>query len=104
MQRFKITKDGYNKLKADLDRLRGERMNISKAIGEALELGDLSENTEYSSSRERQLINEALIVTLEEKISNADIVDLGKLSGSHIDFGATVTMIDEESEKQVNYT
>ncbi|MDR3078825.1 MAG: transcription elongation factor GreA [Rickettsiales bacterium] len=105
MQRFKITKDGYNRLKADLDRLINvERTKISKAIGEALELGDLSENTEYSSSKEKQLINEALIATLGEKISNADVVDLGRLSGDTIDFGATVTLLDEDSDRQIHYT
>ncbi|MDR1494992.1 MAG: transcription elongation factor GreA [Rickettsiales bacterium] len=105
MQRFKITKEGYNKLKTDLNRLIGvERIKISKAIGEAIELGDLSENTEYSSSKERQLINEALIATLGEKISNADVIDTDNLSGDSIDFGATVTLFDEDLGKQICYT
>ncbi|MDR2777217.1 MAG: transcription elongation factor GreA [Rickettsiales bacterium] len=105
MQRFKITKEGHSKLKADLDRLINvERVKISNAIGEAIELGDLSENTEYSSSKERQLINEALIATLGEKISNADVVDMDKLSGNSIDFGATVSLMDEDSERKISYT
>ncbi|MDR1425840.1 MAG: transcription elongation factor GreA [Rickettsiales bacterium] len=105
MQRFKITKDGYNRLKADLDKLiNRERVKISEEIGEAIKLGDLSENTEYSSSKERQLINEALISTLGEKISNADVVDISNLSGDSIDFGSTVTLVDEDSEKQIQYT
>ncbi|MDR2778410.1 MAG: transcription elongation factor GreA [Rickettsiales bacterium] len=105
MQGFKITREGYNKLRSDLDNLiHIERVKIARAIGEATDLGDLSENTEYSSMRERQLVNEALIATLGDKISSAQIVDVGKLSGDFVDFGATVTLIDEESQRKVCYT
>lgn len=105
MQRFKITKEGYSKLKADLDNLiHIERPIISKAIGEAIELGDLSENTEYSSSKEKQSINEAMIASMSEKIANAEIVDISKLSGNTIDFGATVFLIDEDTDKKIYYT
>lgn len=105
MQRFKITRNGYEKLKRDLDRLINiERPKISKAIGEAIALGDLSENAEYSSSKEKQAINEAMIASLTEKLSNADVVDLSKISGNLIDFGATVYLIDEDTEKKIVYT
>ncbi len=105
MQRFKITRNGYEKLKKDLDRLINiERPKISKAIGEAIALGDLSENAEYSSSKEKQAINEAMIASLSEKLSNADVVDLGKISGDAIDFGATVYLVDEDTEKEIVYT
>lgn len=105
MQRFKITKEGYSKLKADLDNLiHIERPIISKAIGEAIELGDLSENTEYSSSKEKQSINEAMIASLSEKIANAEIVDINKLSGNKVDFGAKVFLIDEDTDKKIYYT
>lgn len=105
MQRFKITRNGYEKLKKELDRLINiERPKISKAIGEAIALGDLSENAEYSSSKEKQAINEAMIASLSEKLSNADVVDLGKISGDAIDFGATVYLVDEDTEKEIVYT
>lgn len=105
MQRFKITRDGYEKLKKELERLiHIERPKISKAIGEAIELGDLSENAEYSSSKEKQIINEAMITSLNEKLSNADIVDISKISGDIIDFGATVHLVDEDTEKEIIYT
>ena len=105
MQRFKITKYGYEKLRNKLDELiHIERPKISKSIGEARALGDLSENTEYSSSKEKQAINEAMISSLSEKLSNAEIVDINKLSGDVIDFGATVHMVDEDTEKEIIYT
>ncbi|MBO4956784.1 MAG: transcription elongation factor GreA [Rickettsiales bacterium] len=105
MQRFKITRNGYNKLKEQLDNLINvERPQISKAIGEAIELGDLSENAEYHYSKERQRVVEGMISNLSEKISNADIVDVSKLSGDFIDFGATVLLIDDDTGREVKYT
>jgi transcription elongation factor GreA len=105
MQGFKITREGYSKLRGDLDNLiHVERVRIAKAIGEAKGLGDLSENTEYSSMKERQLVNEALIATLEDKISSAEIVDINNLSGDIVDFGATVTLMDEDSQRKMCYT
>ena len=104
MQRFKITREGYNKLKAELDNLvHVERPKISKAIGEAIELGDLSENAEYHYSKERQSIIEGMISNLNEKLSCADIVDLSALSGDTIAFGAHVLLMDEDTEKKINY-
>lgn len=105
MQRFKITRNGYNKLKEQLDNLINvERPQISKTIGEAIELGDLSENAEYHYSKERQRVVEGMISNLSEKISNADIVDVSKLSGDFIDFGATVLLIDDDTGREVKYT
>ena len=104
MQRFKITKEGYNKLKANLDNLINvERPKISKAIGEAIELGDLSENAEYHYSKERQAVIEGMITNLTEKLSNADVIDLSKLSGDTIGFGAHVLVMDEDTEKEISY-
>lgn len=104
MQRFKITKEGYNKLKMELDNLINvERPKVSKAIGEAIELGDLSENAEYHYSKDRQRIVEGMITSLTEKLSRADIVDTAKLSGDISDFGATVLVMDEDSEKKISY-
>ena len=104
MQRFKITKNGYNKLKQQLDELVNvERPKISQAIGEAIALGDLSENAEYQYSKDRQRVVESSIAVLTEKLSNADIVDTTKLSGDVVDFGATVLLVDEDTEKKIKY-
>lgn len=104
MQRFKITKEGYNKLKAELDNLVNvERPKVSQAIGEAIELGDLSENAEYHYSKDRQRMVEGMIVSLTEKLSCADIVDITKLSGDISGFGATVLVVDEDTEKKISY-
>ena len=104
MQRFKITKSGYNGLKAKLDHLLNvERPAVSKAIGEAIEMGDLSENAEYSSAKDKQVIIENSISNLTDLLSRADVVDISKLSGDIIDFGATVSLIDEDTEKKVSY-
>ena len=105
MQRFKITREGYNKLKAELDNLINvERPKISKAIGDAIELGDLSENAEYHYSKERQAIVESMISTLSERLSCADIVELTNLSGDSVNFGAHVIIVDEDTEKEISYT
>jgi transcription elongation factor GreA len=105
MQRFKITKEGYEKIKNELNFLINvERPNISKAIGEAIELGDLSENAEYSSAKEKQGIVESKIALLNERLSNADIIDLNSLVNTGIvQFGATVTLVDEDTERKVKY-
>lgn len=104
-QRFKITKEGFDKLKNKLDHLiHIERPMISKAIGEAIALGDLSENAEYTYSKEKQSIIESSIAILTEKISAADVVeDITKLSGDTVDFGATVYLIDENTDKKIHY-
>ena len=105
MQRFKITRSGYDKMKAELEHLMNvERPSISKAIGEAIELGDLSENAEYTSAKEKQVLVENKIALLTDRLSRADIVDLHLLEGTDsIDFGATVTLIDEDTERKVKY-
>jgi transcription elongation factor GreA len=103
-KRFRITKVGYDKLQADLNALINvERPAISKAIGEAIALGDLSENQEYSSSKEKQGLIETMIATLSRKLSNAEIVDVKKCSGDCVDFGAVVHLLDEETEKEIYY-
>jgi transcription elongation factor GreA len=105
MQRFKITKKGYEELKEKLNHLLNvERPAVSKAIGEAIEMGDLSENAEYSSAKDKQVIIENSIANLSDLLSRADIVDTSKLTGNIIDFGATVELIDEDTEKEVVYT
>lgn len=104
-KRFKITKAGYDKLKHELEHLvRTERPKIAKAIGEARDLGDLSENTEYSSSKEKQSIIESMITSLNQKMSNAQIIDIEKIESSDtIDFGAIVYLIDDDTDKDIYY-
>lgn len=94
--------EGFEKLKADLKRLREERPHIIDAIEEARAHGDLSENAEYHAAKERQGQVEASVADIEDKISRAQIIDPTTLSGDKIVFGATVTLLDED-EKPVRY-
>jgi transcription elongation factor GreA len=94
--------EGFEKLTADLRRLREERPHIIDAIEEARAHGDLSENAEYHAAKERQGQVEATIADLEDKISRAQIIDPTTLSGDKIVFGATVTLLDED-DKPVTY-
>lgn len=104
MQRFKITKEGYDKLKSKLDEyLNVERPTVLKAINEAIALGDLSENAEYIFSKERLNVVNGMINSLTEKLSSADIINMENLSGDIADFGATVYLIDEDTDKKICY-
>lgn len=100
-----ITKKGYEALKAELDRLRKvERPKNIEAIAEARSHGDLSENAEYDAAKERQGFIEARINELERKLADARIIDTSKLSSETVVFGATVTIIEVESQQQKQYT
>ncbi len=102
--RVPMTKQGYDRLEEELKRLKNvERHAIVKAIGEAREHGDLSENAEYNAARERQSFVEGRIMELEAKIGRADIIDVSTLSGKDIKFGATVEVIDVDTEEEVTY-
>jgi transcription elongation factor GreA len=95
---------GFEKLEEELKHLKGhERPSIIKAIAEAREHGDLSENAEYHAARERQSFVEGRIQELESKISHADVIDVSKLDGNAVKFGATVTLVDNDSSDKVNY-
>ena len=94
--------EGYEKLTSELKALREERPRIVDAIEEARAHGDLSENAEYHAAKERQGQVEASIADLEDKMSRAQIIDPGTLSGDRIIFGATVTLLDED-DKPVKY-
>jgi transcription elongation factor GreA len=72
-------------------------------IEEARAHGDLSENAEYHAAKERQAFIEGRVVELEDKLSRADIIDVSKLSGSTVKFGATVTLVDEDTDAKVKY-
>ena len=98
-----MTLSGYADLDMELKKLRSsERPSIIKAIAEAREHGDLSENAEYHSAREKQSFIEGRIKELESLIGLAEIIDVSKLSGP-IKFGATVTLIDEDTEVEITY-
>lgn len=104
MEKLPMTVAGYAALEAELKRRQQEeRPRIIQAIAEARSHGDLSENAEYHAAKEAQSHNEGRIAELEDKISRADIIDVSKLSGSTIKFGATVTLIDEDTEAEKRY-
>ena len=104
MDKFPITAAGHAALEAEfLRRQQVERPRIIAAISEARSHGDLSENAEYHSAKEAQSHNEGRIVELEDLLQRAEVIDVSKLSGSTIKFGATVTLIDEDTEKQRSF-
>jgi transcription elongation factor GreA len=104
MEKLPMTVGGYAALEAELKRRQQEeRPRIIQAIAEARSHGDLSENAEYHAAKESQSLNEGRIAELEDKISRADIIDVSKLSGNTIKFGATVTLIDEDTETEKRY-
>ena len=104
MNKIPMTADGYARLEEELKQLKTiERPAIIRAIAEAREHGDLSENAEYHAARERQSFIEGRVLELEDKISRAEIIDVSKLSGKVIKFGATVTLIDEDTDEKSAY-
>jgi transcription elongation factor GreA len=102
VEKMPMLQEGYEKLTADLRRLKDERPQIVDAIEEARAHGDLSENAEYHAAKERQGQIEASIADIEDKLSRAQIIDPTELSGDKIVFGATVTLLDD-GEKPVKY-
>ncbi|MCC7251001.1 MAG: transcription elongation factor GreA [Hyphomicrobium sp.] len=104
MERVPMTIEGFKSLEAELHRLKAEeRPRIIQAISEARSHGDLSENAEYHAAKEAQGLNEAKVAELEDKLSRAEVVDTAKLSGASIKFGATVTLVDEDTDEKVKY-
>ena len=101
MDKIPMTVGGFAKLEAELkQRQQVERPRIIAAISEARAHGDLSENAEYHSAKEQQSLNEGRIVELEGIITRADVIDVTKLSGETVKFGATVKLIDEDTEEE----
>ena len=99
-----MTAGGYQALDDELKRLTTvERPSVIAAISEARSHGDLSENAEYHAAKERQGWIEGRIAEIEDKISRAQVIDVSKLSGSQVKFGATVTVIDEDTEEEGRY-
>ena len=104
MDRFPITYIGYERLEAELKNLKTlERPSVIKAIAEAREHGDLSENAEYHAAKEKQSFIEGRIADLENKISRAEVIKTETLSGDKIIFGATVTLGDIDGKKNLTY-
>ena len=102
VEKMPMLKEGYEKLHADLKRLKEERPEIVDAIEEARAHGDLSENAEYHAAKERQGQVEASIADIEDRLARAQIIDPTELSGDKVIFGATVTLLDED-DKSVRY-
>ncbi|QIE55738.1 transcription elongation factor GreA [Pikeienuella piscinae] len=99
-----VTAAGYAALNEELKDLKStQRPEVIRAIAEAREHGDLSENAEYHAARERQSFIEGRIKELEGLISRADVIDPAKLSGSSIKFGATITVADEDTDEEKTY-
>ena len=101
MDKIPMTAAGYSVLENELKhRQQVERPRIIEQITEARSHGDLSENAEYHAAKETQSHNEGRIAELEDKLARADVIDVSKLSGETVKFGATVTLVDEDTEKK----
>lgn len=101
MEKVPMTAEGYARLQDEIRRLKyEERPAVIQAISEARAHGDLSENAEYHAAKERQGWIEGQILELEDKFTRADVIDVSKLSGETVKFGATVTLIDEDTEEK----
>jgi transcription elongation factor GreA len=101
VDKIPMTQAGYVALEGELKhRQQVERPRIIEQIAEARSHGDLSENAEYHAAKEQQSHNEGVIAELEDKLARADVIDVSKLSGDTIKFGATVTLVDEDTEQK----
>ena len=101
MEKVPMTVGGFAKLEAELkERQQVERPRIIAAISEARSHGDLSENAEYHSAKEQQSLNEGRIAELESLIARAEVIDVTKLSGNTVKFGATVKLVNEDTEEE----
>ncbi|MBK1624273.1 transcription elongation factor GreA [Afifella marina] len=101
MEKIPMTAAGHAQLESELKRLTSEeRPRIIQAISEARAHGDLSENAEYHAAKEQQSLNEGRIAELEDKLSRADIIDVSKLTGSTVKFGAKVKLVDEDTDEE----
>lgn len=99
-----ITAQGHERLKVDLERLKKvERPAVIEAIAEARSHGDLSENAEYDAAKDKQGMIEGRIRDIETRIATAEIIDVATLSGDRVTFGATVKLVDMDSEEEVSY-
>src|SRR5229473_613181 len=101
MEKIPMTAAGYTVLEDELKhRQQVERPRIIQQITDARTHGDLSENAEYHAAKEMQSINEGRIAELEDRLARAEVIDVSKLSGDTIKFGATVTLVDEDTDEK----
>ena len=104
MEKIPMTASGFKALEEELERLKNQdRHEIIKAIAEARAHGDLSENAEYHAAKEKQSFIEGRVMELEDQIGRAEVIDISKLTGSSIKFGATVTLVDEDTDEKRRY-
>jgi transcription elongation factor GreA len=103
-QRIPITKQGLTRMEEELKHLKSvARPEVIRAISQAREHGDLSENAEYHAARERQSFIEGRLAELEDKIARSEVIDVATLSGKTVKFGATVTIVDEDTDEELTY-
>lgn len=104
MQKFPITLSGFRKLEQELKELKyNERTRIIADISTARAFGDLSENAEYKAAKEKQMLNDKRIFDLEHRLANAEIIEISKLSGNSVKFGAQIILLDQDTGKKVIY-
>ena len=104
MEKVPMTTEGHAAMLDEVKRLKTvERPKIIKAISEARAHGDLSENAEYHAAKEQQGMNEARVAELEDRLSRAEVIDVSRLGGDTVKFGASVKLIDEDTEAEVTY-
>jgi transcription elongation factor GreA len=103
-EKFPMTAEGFSRLEEELKHLKSvARPEVIKAIAEARAHGDLSENAEYHAARERQSFIEGRVLELEDRISRAQVIDPAKLTGDTVKFGATVRVVDEDTDQETTY-
>ena len=101
MDKIPMTAAGFERLEEELKRLKTEeRPRIIKALEDAREMGDIAENAEYHAAKERQGFIESRVVEIENKLRRAEVIDVSKLSGKKIKFGATVRVADEDTDER----
>jgi transcription elongation factor GreA len=104
IEKIPMTAEGYSALETELRRLKTvERPTVIAAIAEARAHGDLSENAEYHAAKDRQSFIEGRVAEIEDKMARAQVIDVSKLSGKQVKFGATVTLLDEDSQEKSKY-
>jgi transcription elongation factor GreA len=104
MEKIPMTESGFSSLRDELHNLKSvERPAVIKAIADAREHGDLSENAEYHAAKEKQSFIEGRIAELEDKVSRAEVIDLSKISGNDIKFGATIQLVDDDTDELHTY-
>ena len=99
-----MTQSGYKALEDEINQLKSvERPSIIRMIAEARAHGDLSENAEYHAAKERQAFIEGRVMELEDQLGRADVIDVSKLTGATVKFGATVSLVDEDTDEKKKY-